>query len=86
MSNGTRVMIRKKMTDTERVMILLTAIRCILALQDIPKGGLRLKLIKSVLFEAVQQCGRKSILEDLSPIFPLIRTIEDEAAMREIIL
>lgn len=45
------------MTDAERVMILLTAIRCILSLDD-QKDVLRLKLIKSVLFEAVQQCAR----------------------------
>lgn len=68
------------MTDAERVMILLTADRCILSLDDIPKGGLRLKLIKSVLLEAVQQCGRGHPEETIRT---LIRTIEEEVAMRE---
>ena len=74
------------MTDAERVMILLTAIRCILSLNDIPKGGLRLKLIKSVLFEAVQQCARGHFEESWNasnPICTLIRTIEEDVAMRE---
>jgi hypothetical protein len=69
------------MTDAERVMILLTAIRCILALED-QKDVLRLKLIKSVLFEAVQQCGRRR-LEETPAICNLIRAIEEEVAMRE---
>jgi hypothetical protein len=75
------------MTDAERVMILLTAIRCILSLDD-QKDVLRLKLIKSVLFEAVQQCARGHFGNDWNagnPICTLIRAIEEEVAMREVV-
>jgi len=71
------------MTDAERVMILLTAIRCILSLNDIPKGGLRLKLIKSVLLEAVQQCGRGGPFAESPDVIAMISAIEEEVAMKE---
>lgn len=46
------------MTDAQRVSILLKAIRCVLAVDD-RDYGLRARLIKSVLIEAVKQCGEE---------------------------
>lgn len=46
----------RAMTDSERVRILVEAIRCILE-YDRNNRNLRMKLIKSILAEAVKQCG-----------------------------
>ena len=49
------------MTDAERVSILRKAIRCVLELDDRINtiGELRMRLNKSVLKEADEQCGGK---------------------------
>lgn len=48
------------MTDAQRIVILLKAIRCILDLGERDwKDRVRLQLIKSVLGEAVKKCGEE---------------------------